>query len=581
VFCIRRVFDDLLSIDRAAIARVQEILQEQFPAVSSREVKAIPAQLRNPLRHRFRTVLLVAEAREKVLGFALVLHVSDLGFCLLDYLAATRGRTGGGVGAALYQRVREEARALESRCILMECLSDEAMICLDPALIRQNRARMRFYERFGARPVIGTVFETPFEASPDQCPPALICDLLGLPDLSLIEARAMVRAFLERKYGSRCPQGYVDMVLDSFRDDPIRLRAPRYLSPNAAVPAVPRPGPSISLTVNDRHDIHHVHERGYVESPVRIKRILDVLEPSNLFIRLKVGHFPESHILAVHDKGMVRYFKRACACLPEGKSIYPYVFPLRNRTRPPRELPVRAGYYCIDTFTPLNRNAYLAAMRAVDCALTASEDILSGRRLAYALIRPPGHHAGRSVFGGFCYFNSAAVAAQFLSVHGRVAVLDIDYHHGNGTQDIFYERADVFTQSIHGHPRLAYPYFSGFATERGQGPGLGKNQNYPLPEHVDGPTYMKVLSRALARIERFAPTFVVLCLGLDTAKNDPTGSWNLSAGDLTEVGRRIGFLGLPVLAVQEGGYHIPSLGKNALAFFQGLHTGMADRVRVS
>jgi acetoin utilization deacetylase AcuC-like enzyme len=371
------------------------------------------------------------------------------------------------------------------------------------------------------------------------------------------------------------------MVVASFQDDPVRLRSPRY---GADQQSVPFSGPGIkeiALTVNDRHDIHHVHQRGYVESPARIGRILTALETSGLFDRVTVKNFPEAHITAVHDKAMVTYFKRACALLPQGKSIYPYVFPQRNRTRPPKELPVRAGYYCIDTFTPLNSNAYLAARRAVDCALTAAREILSGRRLAYALVRPPGHHAGRSTFGGFCYFNSAAVAAQYLSMHGPVAVLDIDYHHGNGTQDIFYERADVFTQSIHGHPRLAYPYFTGFSWERGQGPGKGKNQNHPLPEQVDGRLYLRVLDRALARIRRFKPLCVVVSLGLDTAKNDPTGSWNLSPRDLDAVGRRIGSLGLPCLVVQEGGYRIPSLGTNALAFFQGLYTGLKSRTKTS
>ncbi len=136
-------------------------------------------------------------------------------------------------------------------------------------------------------------------------------------------------------------------------------------------------------------------------------------------------------------------------------------------------MPVRAGYYCIDTFTPLNRNAYTAAKGAVDCALTAASQILTGYRISYALVRPPGHHAESKVFGGFCYFNSSAMAANYLSVHGRVAVLDVDYHHGNGTQDIFYQRDDVLTVSIHGHPSFAYPYFSGFSEETGEEKGLG------------------------------------------------------------------------------------------------------------
>ncbi len=236
-------------------------------------------------------------------------------------------------------------------------------------------------------------------------------------------------------------------------------------------------------------------------------------------------------------------------------------------------MPLRAGYYCIDTFTPINANAYRAALRAVDCALSGARRLLDGTRLAYALVRPPGHHAERASFGGFCYFNSAAVAAHELSFSGRVAVLDIDYHHGNGTQDIFYDRDDVLTISLHGHPRFAYPYFSGYEDERGTGAGAGFNVNIPLPQSVDGVEYRKALERALQRIEKFAPAFLVVSLGLDVARGDPTGSWSLTARDIGENGVLIARLGLPTLVVQEGGYRTRTLGVNARNFFQGLARG--------
>ncbi|MGE4443278.1 MAG: histone deacetylase family protein, partial [Desulfomicrobium sp.] len=278
-------------------------------------------------------------------------------------------------------------------------------------------------------------------------------------------------------------------------------------------------------------------------------------------------------ITAVHDKKFVTYLKRVCSTLPENKSVYPYVFPIRNAARPPKELAVRAGYYCIDTFTPLNGNAYAAARGAVDCGMTAAQEVLDGRRLAYALVRPPGHHAEHRAFGGFCYFNTAAVVAQRLSAQGRVAVLDVDYHHGNGTQNIFYERDDVLTVSIHGHPSFAYPYFSGFHEETGEGPGLGFNRNYALPEEMDGDGYAEVLRRALGFIRDFDPAFLVLCLGLDPAKGDPTGTWRLQAKDFFLNGKLIGALGRHTVVVQEGGYRIRSLGVNAGNFFQGLFEG--------
>jgi acetoin utilization deacetylase AcuC-like enzyme len=209
----------------------------------------------------------------------------------------------------------------------------------------------------------------------------------------------------------------------------------------------------------------------------------------------------------------------------------------------------------------------------VDCALTCADRVLEGHRVAYALVRPPGHHAERRSFGGFCYLNSAAVAAQYLSRYGRVALLDVDYHHGNGSQDIFYERADVLTVSLHGHPRHTYPYFSGFEDEKGAGCGVGFNLNLPLPEGLDGPHYRTHLDRALRAIRRFRARYLVVALGLDPAKGDPTGTFTLGARDFRENGRRIGALHLPSVVVQEGGYRSRSLGTNARSFFEGMWEG--------
>jgi hypothetical protein len=171
------------------------------------------------------------------------------------------------------------------------------------------------------------------------------------------------------------------------------------------------------------------------------------------------------------------------------ESVYPYVFPIRNVARPPKDLAVRAGYYCIDTFTPLNHNAFPVAARAVDCAMTAAQRVLEGARVAYALVRPPGHHAERRSFGGFCYLNSAAVAANYLSGYGRVAMLDVDYHHGNGQQTIFYRRADVLTVSLHGHPSFAYPYFTSPAsrTSVARTPGRGSTSTSRSPSSSTAP----------------------------------------------------------------------------------------------
>lgn len=577
MFLIRRIYDDILPRNREAIAQAQQILSVQIKGLSRETIEKLPDLLRNPLKHRFRSILFVAEDEKGQLkGFALLFHAPDLNFCYLDFISTAEKRTGRGIGSALYERVRETAQRYGVIGLFFECLPDDPALCRNPEDLKQNAARLRFYERFGARPVIGTLYETPVTPG-DDSPPYLVLDNLGKDILlSSEQAQNIVRAILERKYGDICPEEYIAEVVSSFTDNPIQLRPFKYIKKpvkNYLTVSIKKEL-KIALVINDKHHIHHVQERGYVESPVRIKSILNEINSTSLFENILPVSFSEKYITAVHQPAFVNYLKRVCANVPAAKSVYPYVFPIRNATRPPREIPVRAGYYCIDTFTPLNQNAYLAAKRAVDCTLTAAACILQGHRLAYALVRPPGHHAEYKVFGGFCYFNSNAIAAQFLSQYGKVAILDIDYHHGNGQQNIFYRRNDVLTISIHGHPRFAYPYFTGFRDETGEDEGKGYNINYPLHETLDGAGYRAILDKGVKTIKQFKPHFVIVALGLDTAKGDPTGTWNLTARDFELNGIIIGSLGCPVLVVQEGGYRVRSMGINARNFFVGLWKGL-------
>ncbi|HEY9724281.1 MAG TPA: histone deacetylase family protein [Oscillatoriaceae cyanobacterium] len=305
--------------------------------------------------------------------------------------------------------------------------------------------------------------------------------------------------------------------------------------------------------------------------PSRATLIREALEASGMPIELTPPREQPTTLIA-ETHAYFEFLRDTAATLAPDAIIYPDVFPIRRAARRPESHAALAGYYCFDTGTPLTRNVYLAAKGAVDIALTAAE-LLPQEGLVYALCRPPGHHAEREVFGGYCYFNNPAIAAKHLALAGRVAVLDIDYHHGNGTQDVFYDRGDVLTVSIHGDPEQVYPYFSGFADERGAGAGEGANLNLPLPPSASRSLFLNALDEALAAIRRFAPTALVLAVGFDTCKGDPAGSFALDTRDYPAIAARIAELGMPTLIVQEGGYNTEKLGRNAVAFLQAYEKG--------
>jgi len=574
MFRIRKITNPYLDVNIKAMEKVKSIIKEQFSALKEDKINEISEELVNPLKYKYQTFLLIAEnLNGSIRGFAKFQYMPDLKFCFLDFLAVTPGKTSSGVGGAIYERLREEAEALNAVGIFYECLPDEPKLCKDQSFLEQNKKRLAFYERYGARPIANTLYETPVNEG-DDCPPYLVFDGLGiLNTLPLRLTKKIVRAILARKYGEYCPQEYIQKIVNSIKDSPVLLREPRYLKKDdlsifkTQLPEKKK----IFWVINNKHTLHHIRERGYVESPVRVSSIQKELEKTGYFRIGKIKEYPEKFILEIHDRKYVDYFKKVCKNLKPGKSVYPYVFPIRNSTKPPQELSVRAGYYCIDTFTPLNQNAYLAARWGVNCTLTAADEILQGTQAAYVLTRPPGHHAERFVFGGFCYFNNAAIAANYFSKYGKVAILDIDYHHGNGQQQIFYERNDVLTVSIHGHPSFAYPYFSGFKEETGEGKGLGYNINYPLDEIINGDKYYEILTKAISKIKKYKPDYLIIAFGLDTAKGDPTGTWSLSVKDFERNGALIGSLKLPTLVVQEGGYRNQVLGSNAKAFFRGFY----------
>lgn len=254
----------------------------------------------------------------------------------------------------------------------------------------------------------------------------------------------------------------------------------------------------------------------------------------------------------------------------------PSVWPLPNRhgfrtDALPRNFAARLGAFSFDSGSPLTAGTWVAARAGAACALAATQAVLAGERCAFALTRPPGHHAGPDFLGGYCFINNAAVAAQALRDGGvdRVAVLDVDYHHGNGTQTIFYERSDVLTVSIHGDPATEYPFFLGHADERGAGAGEGFNLNLPLPRGTGFATWRAALGTALHAVANFGAQALVVPMGLDTFAGDPISGFTLQSADYTTVGQALTSLGLPTVFTFEGGYAVAEVGVNAVNLLQG------------
>jgi acetoin utilization deacetylase AcuC-like enzyme len=318
----------------------------------------------------------------------------------------------------------------------------------------------------------------------------------------------------------------------------------------------------------------------------RAERIRVTLDADGGFTLVgPTDHGPDP-ILAVHDAGLLRFVEDAwrearaqsinrpnlLADTYPSFRMFEGMSPAFVAGRPEtRSAAGRAGWWGLDTANPLVAGTAGAARAAVDVALTAADLVLGGERAAYGLCRPPGHHAARSMAGGYCFFNNAAIAAEAIvrATGQRVAILDVDYHHGNGTQQIFWQRGDVLYVSLHADPERQYPYFLGRADETGEGQGSGANLNIPLPAGTDDGTYLAALDRGLEAIAATTGEVVVVSLGFDTYGHDPIGDFALTTAVYHECGRRVAALGRRLVILQEGGYHRPSLGANARAWLRG------------
>lgn len=306
------------------------------------------------------------------------------------------------------------------------------------------------------------------------------------------------------------------------------------------------------------------------ETSARVGKILTALSKEPAFTIRRPSRIPLSALTDIHNENLIRVLK-AARDLPEGETFYPSVFPRRDQVSSDTQLIHQAGYYCFDSGTPLTSHTWDAAFWSASASYSAARLIASGKApAAYSLSRPPGHHAQEDLFGGYCYFNNAGIAARYFRHFGKVAIVDIDFHHGNGTQTIFYPDPKVFFASIHGDPRKFYPFFSGYASETGIGEGLGLNLNVPLPAKCDWQEYRRILRRkVLAKVRAFAPDYLIVSAGFDTFKMDPIGDFHLETHDYAEFAGEFAALGLPTLIVQEGGYSTRWLGKNVVSFLKG------------
>jgi acetoin utilization deacetylase AcuC-like enzyme len=343
----------------------------------------------------------------------------------------------------------------------------------------------------------------------------------------------------------------------------------------------------MKLVHNDLHSLHaaqHEFFRGEkveaFEKPSRADFVLSALQDAKLGEFVAMRSFPDAAITRVHSDRYVKFIRDAYdeyAKLGGTGDAFPSVWPIRGMRSDvePKNFAARMGMYSFDSGTPFTRGAYAAARAGADCALTGASLVQAGARSAFVLTRPPGHHAGSDFFGGYCFLNNAAIAAQHFRDSGawRVAILDVDYHHGNGTQEIFYSRDDVLFVSIHADPSTDYPFFLGYHDETGEGKGAGFNLNMPLSQGATPEVWMETLDLAIKRIASYRPDVLVVSLGVDTFEGDPISHFALrTREDYPRLGEKIRAMNLPTLFVMEGGYAVKEIGDNVTAVLQGFES---------
>ncbi len=311
------------------------------------------------------------------------------------------------------------------------------------------------------------------------------------------------------------------------------------------------------------------------ERPARVEIILARLRERGLTDIAPPAELDPAPLRKIHDAGFLSFLETCweewVAAGYRGEAL-PLIFPARRmQQRCPRHIDGKLSYYALANETAITAGSWRAAQASCAVVQTAQRLIADGERAAFALCRPPGHHAASDLYGGYCFLNNAAVAAQMFLDQGasRIAILDIDFHHGNGTQDIFYQRSDVLFCSLHGQPEDAFPHFLGYADETGSAAGAGYTHNFPLPPGTAFDRWGDALDVALTRVRAYAPDALVVSLGVDTFKDDPISFFKLDSPDYLTIGGRIGALRCPALFVMEGGYAIDAIGLNTVNVLEG------------
>jgi acetoin utilization deacetylase AcuC-like enzyme len=347
-----------------------------------------------------------------------------------------------------------------------------------------------------------------------------------------------------------------------------------------------RKGLSMRIYFSDQHAVHAPGafvSRGQVtanpEKPARAEALLRAAREAGHELA-SIKDFGLAPVQAVHDTDYLSFLEHAwrdwSALADHAPEVIPNVHPGRNMGARPRAIVGRAGYYQADCACPIGPGTWEGIQVSANCALSAASQVVgsSGADYAYALCRPPGHHAYADMAGGFCFLNNTAIAAQYCRDQGaaKVAIVDVDVHHGNGTQGIFYARDDVLTVSLHGDPAEFYPFFAGYRDEVGEGNGQGCNINIPLARDTGDDVFMEHLRQVLGKVRDFQPDVLLIALGLDASEHDPLAFMKITAKGFQRIGEALGAIGLPTVIVQEGGYLSEQLGGNLVAALAGFET---------